>query len=187
MITITNHQSQTGRPSTSRILLWSASSAVVLLILTCGLMVQFPGLADYARPRLRFADFSVENVHQQWGDPKKNLSVDGHFLSVGGARFDSGIGTHAPSLLLLRPKGTFRTLSGLCGIDDEADIRGSVVFQIRADAKTLFDSGLRRGGMPALQFVVDLAPLSAVELITEDGGDGNTLDHADWLALKLSR
>ena len=184
---ITSHQSQTRRPSTLRILLWSASSAVVLLVLTCLLMEQFPGLADYARPRLRFADFSVVNVHQQWGTPKKNLSVDRHVLSVGGAKFDSGIGTHARSLLLLRPRGTFRTLAGLCGIDDETGTRGSVVFQIRADAQTLFDSGLRRGGMPALQFVVDITPFSVVELITEDGGDGNTLDHADWLALKLSR
>ncbi len=49
-------------------------------------------------------DLDVSLATQGWGDPKKNQSIDGHNLSIGGQAFARGFGTHAESVLYINLK-----------------------------------------------------------------------------------
>ncbi len=65
------------------------------------------------------ADLGVDKVHQDWGTPAVDKSVDGHPLSIGGQTFDHGLGTHAGSTLWLDLHGSARRFTARVGVDDE--------------------------------------------------------------------
>lgn len=58
---------------------------------------------------------------------------------------------------------------------------GSVVFKVIGDGKELYNSGLIRTGEKTREISLDLSGIDILELITEDGGDGISGDHANWL------
>ena len=57
---------------------------------------------------------------------------------------------------------------------------GSVVFQLVADGKTVFQSGVLRGSSATLPIKVDVSGVKQLALVVNDAGDGNHSDHADW-------
>jgi alpha-galactosidase len=122
----------------------------------------------------------LQQVEQEWGTAHANKSVDDHPLSIGGKRFDRGVGTHA--------NGTFRILLGAkaerfttaVGVEDEVGQRGSITFKVTGDGKTLWESGVMRGGDRAKQASVDLRGVKVLVLSVNDAGDGINFDHADW-------
>ena len=61
-----------------------------------------------------------------------------------------------------------------------------MVFRLTGDGKTLWDSGLMRGGMPAKPVAVDLHGVKKLTLTVEDGGDGMDFDHADWADAQIA-
>ena len=105
---------------------------------------------------------------------------DGKALTIGGRVFDRGLGVHAASELRYALGGQCTTFSALVGIDDEVGQRGSAQFRVYGDGTLLFDSGLRRGGHPALALNVSVAGVKELRLSVSDGGDNNYYDHADW-------
>jgi alpha-galactosidase len=70
-------------------------------------------------------------------------------------------------------------------VDDETGNLGSVTFRVAADNKTLWESGVMRGGAPAKQVSVDLTGLNTLLLAVGDAGDGMDHDHADWADAKI--
>ncbi|MBX3435657.1 MAG: alpha-galactosidase [Pirellulales bacterium] len=120
-----------------------------------------------------------------WGDAKRDRNVNGQPLAVRGRAFNRGIGTHAPSKLRLRLDKNAQRFTGQIGVDDSAEGRGRVRFQIFADGKQLWDSGPATGTSPPLPFDVDLRGVDILELRVDDGEDGASYDHADWLEPKL--
>jgi alpha-galactosidase len=150
-----------------------AAPYAAALLLGCGLAT-----ASTAVP---LADLDLKTVEQDWGSPHANQSVDGHALSIGGQGFAHGVGTHASSHLRLALDGQGERFTARVGVDDEvAKGRGSVVFKLVGDDKTLWESGVLRGGDPAREVSVDLTAVKTLLLLVEDGGDGNSYDHADW-------
>lgn len=59
--------------------------------------------------------------------------------------------------------------------------KGSVVFSIWCDGHERYRSGVKRGGEPADEVRLDVNGVQLLELRVEDGGDGLSGDHADWL------
>ncbi|GGL67373.1 hypothetical protein GCM10010840_01700 [Deinococcus aerolatus] len=121
-----------------------------------------------------------------WGPVERDGSngeqdqQDGTRLSIGGRVFASGLGVHAASEIRYALGGQCSTFSALVGIDDEVGQRGSAQFRVYGDGTLLFDSGLRRGGNPALALNVSVAGVKELRLSVSDGGDNNYYDHADW-------
>ena len=76
---------------------------------------------------------------------------------------------------------TFKTGYGL-----QAGAGGSVVFVIKADGSEVFRSDLIRDHLRR-DFELDVSGVDSLELITEDGGNGNTSDHSIWVEPELSR
>ncbi|MFO1475484.1 MAG: NPCBM/NEW2 domain-containing protein [Verrucomicrobiota bacterium] len=122
---------------------------------------------------------------QDWGSLGLNKSVDGHSLSIGGKPFATGLGTHANSEIEIDLGGTGEWFEAMAGVDDEKNGRGTVVFKVTDGDRVLWESGLRRGGQPAVPVRVDLRGVKKLVLIVDDGGDGLDSDHADWAEARI--
>jgi len=129
---------------------------------------------------IRLESVDVQNLEQEWGSPHADHSVEGHEISVGGQKFAHGLGTHASSSLRLALGGKGEQFTAFVGVDDEVGKRGSVTFTISGDGKTLWESGVLRGGDAAKPISVDLRGIKILVLSVGDAGDGITYDHADW-------
>lgn len=120
---------------------------------------------------------------QDYGALGSDRSVQGKALQIGGRRFARGLGTHANSTLVYDLAGEFTRFSALVGVDDEMAgyTNSSVRFQVVADGRRLFDSGVMRLGDAARPVDVDVAGVQELHLLVTDGGDGISCDHADWV------
>ena len=109
-------------------------------------------------------------------------SVEGGLLSLGGKTYEHGLGTHAPSLLVVPLGGNALAFEATVGLDDEMKDRrqASVEFKVWADGRLAATSGRLARRMRTAQLKVDLAGVQVVALEVTDGGDGNDSDHADW-------
>ena len=67
------------------------------------------------------------------------------------------------------------------GDGDGSIEKGSVVFRVVGDDKEIFNSGVVRGGEKARDVSLNVSGVDVLELIVEDGGDGISGDHADWI------
>ena len=126
-------------------------------------------------------ELDVSQTTQGWGEPHKNQSVEGHALSIGGAAFQHGLGTHAESELRLNLNGGAEKFFASVGVDDEAMTHpGSVEFSVIGDGQTLWHSGVMRPGDPAKALEINLTGVKMLVLQVGDAGDGIDYDHADW-------
>ncbi|MGC8640254.1 MAG: NPCBM/NEW2 domain-containing protein [Isosphaeraceae bacterium] len=148
-----------------------------LLALSASLALAALGAAD----EIRLSALDLSAAAQGWGSPGKNRSVDGRSLSVGGRRFAHGFGTHADSRLVVDLKGSASRFTAWVGVDDEKkESDGSVEFRVIGDGKTLWKSGVMRGGQTAKHVDVDLSGVKKLVLHVGDAGDGINSDHGDW-------
>jgi hypothetical protein len=133
----------------------------------------------------RLGDILVISATQGWGTPHLNSSAYEQAFSIGGKSYQTGFGTHAISRIEITFPAKYKTFTGSCGVDDEVQNRGSVVFKVLDGEKVVFESPLMRGRMKAADFSVPVTGLSRLTLIVDNGGDGIDSDHADWVNLKL--
>jgi alpha-galactosidase len=127
----------------------------------------------------------LQYVEQDWGAPQANRSVDGHPLLLGGKRFAHGLGTHANSVLRVTLGGKAERFTATVGVDDEVGKKGSGVFKVTGDGKTLWESGVLRGGDPAKDVSVALDGIKRLVLSVGDAGDDINFDHADWADARI--
>lgn len=126
-------------------------------------------------------DLDLSLMDQGWGRARKNRSIDGKPLSVGGQAYPTGIGTHAESMGIVSLDGKGQTFTAMVGVDSEVGKQGSVVFQIVLDGKKVWSSKLLKGGDPAEKCEVNVTGAKDMMLVVTDGGDGIDYDHADWI------
>ncbi len=129
---------------------------------------------------VKLSDLNLTHVEQGWGVPGKNRSVSGNALSIGGKAFSHGIGTHSKSICKINLNRSATRFQAIVGIDSESGNSGSVEFQIELDGKTVWESGVIKGGEQARKVDVKLKGAKTMKLIVTDGGDGTTSDHANW-------
>jgi len=121
-----------------------------------------------------------------WGMPSANRTVEGNPLSVGGKKFERGVGTHAISRMKIDLGGKGLRFFASVGVDDEAQERGSVEFYLLGDKKILWQSGVMKKGEAAKQADVDISGITTLGLLVTDAGDGADWDHADWCEARLT-
>jgi alpha-galactosidase len=130
-------------------------------------------------------DLDVSLTTQDWGDPHKNKSVDGHDLSIGGQTFAHGLGTHAISALFVDLKNSVQTFSASVGVDGEiTNPVASIEFTVLGDGKILWESGVMKAGDAARKFTVNLNGMRTL-LLKVDSDNGVSYDHADWADAKF--
>lgn len=86
------------------------------------------------------------------------------------------------TMLFYRTDGTGgkKQFVGVGSGDGSLD-KGSVVFRLVGDGKELYNSGMVRGGEKAREVSLDMSGIDVLELIVDDGGDGMSGDHANWI------
>ena len=135
---------------------------------------------------VRLDELDVSVASQDWGNPHKNQSVDGHGLTIGGQSFEHGLGTHANSALYVDLKKAAQTFSAEVGVDGEvSNPAASVEFIVLGDGKELWRSGVMKAGETAKNVSVELAGIKTLLLKVGDAGDGISYDHADWADAKF--
>jgi alpha-galactosidase len=137
--------------------------------------------AVWSAQTCRLEDLDLGQMTIGWGQPRSNLSVTQRPLSIGGQKFDRGVGTHAPSGWWIDLSGCARRLHARAGMDDAAaNPAGTVRFKVIGDGRLLWQSTVMHPGDPAQPVAVDLTGVGMLTLVVGDGGDGNSYDHADW-------
>jgi alpha-galactosidase len=126
----------------------------------------------------------LSKTDQDWGSAQANKSVDGHGLSIGGKKFEHGVGTHANSTLQIAVNGKAEQFSAKVGLDDETG-NGSITFKVLGDGKALWESGVMKKGQTAKEVSVDLRGVKLLTLMVGDADDGISFDHADWAEARL--
>lgn len=149
--------------------------AIFLAVLTLG------GALSRADETIALSSLDLRKMSQGFGQPRANLSVDGHPLHMAGKKFDHGVGTHAYSTLDIDLKKAASRFTAFVGVDaDAGNPAASVEFQVIGDGKMLWTSGVMRGNDKAKPVDVPLAGVSRLTLVVTDAGDGVAYDHADW-------
>ncbi|HEX3800819.1 MAG TPA: NPCBM/NEW2 domain-containing protein [Verrucomicrobiae bacterium] len=131
-------------------------------------------------------ELDLSNTSQDWGQPQKDKSVDGHSLRIGKQSFDRGLGTHAVSALYVDLHGSGNKFSSLVGLDsEETNSLASIEFFVIGDGKILWRSGVMKAGEPAKAVEVPLSGIQTLLLRVGDANDGISFDHADWAEAKF--
>jgi len=118
---------------------------------------------------------------------RRNASVSGEALRLGGRSFDRGLGTQSRTLLAYKLEPGSKRFQALVGLDDRAGPLGNVVFKIRVDDKVSFASPPMTPGEPPRAVDVDVSGARVLILITEFGERGDVQDHADWVEARVIR
>jgi hypothetical protein len=121
-------------------------------------------------------------ARQDWGGLQIDRSVYNRPLQIGDRSFATGLGTHANSELVYELDSGGERFEAWVGVDAamRSYTNASVVFQVFADGRPLFDSGVMRVETPARRVSVPLAGARVLKLVVTDAGDGKNCDHADW-------
>ncbi|MFM2218011.1 MAG: hypothetical protein RL240_2329 [Planctomycetota bacterium] len=126
-----------------------------------------------------------ENAKVGWKSPMfDRVPGEDVALSIGGKLFGHGFYAHAPSVYTYKISGKWIRISGNVGLADGHD--GTCVFVLRGDGKELWRSTVIHQGS-LLAFDVKVQDVEVLELIVEDGGDGNGADWGLWTDVQLHR
>ncbi|MEV4424397.1 endo-alpha-N-acetylgalactosaminidase family protein [Streptomyces sp. NPDC053792] len=132
------------------------------------------------------SDLDWTSATNGWGPVERDLSNgetgtgDGSPLRIGGVAYAKGLGTHAPAKVRYYLGGRCTSLTAEVGVDDVQTTRGSVRFSVLADGAQKVTSPVLKAADPAWPLIADVTGASYVDLVVDDGGDGNGNDHADW-------
>jgi len=123
----------------------------------------------------------LEGGFQSYNVLQINKSVEGNKLKVGGVEYEKGLGTHTVSEYKYAIKGGYNYFEASIGLDDESGCDNVAIFVVNGDEEELYRSNLIKPGEMAVNIKVPISGVNEIFLITEDGGDGISCDHTDWL------
>ncbi|CAM5597782.1 hypothetical protein SNARM312S_06330 [Streptomyces narbonensis] len=132
------------------------------------------------------SDLDWTSATNGWGPVERDLSNgetgtgDGSPLRIGGVTYAKGLGSHAPAKVRYYLGGRCTSLTAEVGVDDVQTSRGTVRFSVLADGTEKAKSPVLKATDTAWSLTADVTGASYVELVADDGGDGNGNDHADW-------
>jgi len=122
-----------------------------------------------------------------WGDrPLKDLSITGAELKIKDKVYAQGIGTQAPSEIVLALDGKVKGFSCLAGVDVRAGDVGALSFIVLADDKKLFSSQVLKSSSDPVTISVDVTGAKELRLVVDPAGP-NDWDQADWVNLKFRK
>jgi alpha-galactosidase len=125
-------------------------------------------------------ELDLNKMLQDWDRPQINRAISQKPLSIGGQTFERGVGTHSHSIVYLDLAGGSDRFQASVGLDDNSGGKGSVTFEVVADGRTVFQSGVMTPGQPAMPVDVDVRGVRTLLLLVGDADDGFAFDHANW-------
>lgn len=159
---------------------YAALSAILLVMLVLLLVQMRPVSVAETENSILLTKIPMNTARQDYKDPVRNLSVEGHPLKSRNRIYREGIGTHASSLLSFRLPDNAESFHFGASIDDETYGHGDCAFIIKLDGKEVWNSGRMTGNDSPRFDSVMVDGHEILELVTDPLGS-NTSDHADWL------
>ncbi|MEG1312357.1 MAG: NPCBM/NEW2 domain-containing protein, partial [Romboutsia sp.] len=138
------------------------------------------------------SDGNATSSRVGWGKVEKDLAPDKSTIKLkrkgSEIEYAKGVGAHAESKLVynIENKG-FEFFESYIGIDDCArGTKASATFEIYADDKKIYDSGLMTGNDEQKHVKVLLKGINELKLITTDGGSNSiSSDQTVWADAKF--
>ncbi len=154
----------------------------ILLLSACSLS---------AKIRICWLDeMNLSTMISGWDEPKKKFSVEGRQpLTLNGKVFKRGIGTHAFSDFTINLHTNAISFEAIVGMDDRAAAfrsGGTAVFKVYVDDILSFESRLMHANSTPQKIRIRLKNAKKINLVIEDGGDGQHGDHANWVDAKIT-
>ena len=118
---------------------------------------------------------------------RRNATVGGEVLRVGGRPYDRGLGTRSRTFLIYKLEPGARRFQAQVALDDRAGPLGSVAFRVQVDRTIRYESPTMTAGEPPRTIDVDVAGGKALVLMTEFGDRGDIQDVADWIEARIIR
>jgi len=110
---------------------------------------------------------------------------NGTQMSIGGVTYDKGIGVHSLSSISYATNSVYTILSGFIGLDDHCVTAGSVQFEVYLDGNLTYLSPIVGPDDVAIPININIQDVDTVRLATNNGGDDNIHDWANWADLKF--
>lgn len=120
--------------------------------------------------------------------PVADRSRDGNPLTLGGKKFERGVGMEARSQMVIELGGGARRFHAVVGVDDDvpADQPARVEFRVLGDHRwLLWSSGSMTPGQPPKAIDLDLSGMRQLTLVAVDFGEWHDCNHADWADARL--
>lgn len=145
--------------------------------------------APLGQEYIRLSSLEIEKTKCGWENhtPKKDKSIDGNKITVGGKVYESGVGTHGPSQIIIKLNGSVTDFYTVLGVDDEVKEAGNFDYHVyvKAEGGTTEDVAkgtINRFSNQSVDIHADnLSGWKYLYLETSNGTDGtNTCDHVDW-------
>lgn len=137
--------------------------------------------AGAAEKEIWLDEIDLETMTCSGGTPRRNESFGGRPLRIFRKKIGRGVGTCAPSIIILKLDRAKR-FHARVGLDAEILNKGdgSVRFRVFSENGILADSGVLTKRKGPVDIDVDIHKEKYLALEATDGGDGNAFDHADW-------
>jgi hypothetical protein len=140
-------------------------------------------LSDLEPSQYRFEPFL--DVPWPW---RRDRNVQGGRLVLREVEYPKGVGLHSRSEISYRLDGAYRAFQATIGIDDDAQGKGSALFEVLVDGNSAYKSGELTGASAAVALPrIDLTGAKTVTLRVDYGAMADILDHADWCDAVLIR
>jgi len=118
---------------------------------------------------------------------RRDQSIDGNPLRLGGRTYRKGLGVHSRCELTYELKGSFRRFLADFGIDGEVGEKGDVDVAVLVDGVPRFERKSVTGRDGPVPVALDVAGAARLTLRVDFGRDLDICDHADWANARLIR
>ena len=118
---------------------------------------------------------------------RRDRSVDGNPLRLGGRTYRKGLGVHSRCELTYALDGAYRRFLADVGIDEEVGDKGDVDVAVLVDGKVVFERKGLTGRAAPLPVALDIAKAARLTLRVDFGRRFDICDHADWANARLIR
>lgn len=145
--------------------------------------------APLGQEYIRLSSLEIEKTKCGWENhtPKKDKSIDGNNITVGGKVYESGVGTHGPSQIIIKLNGSVTDFHTVLGVDDEVKEAGNFDYHVYVKAEGGATEDVAKGTINRFSnqsvdiHADNLSGWKYLYLETSNGTDGtNTSDHVDW-------
>ena len=145
--------------------------------------------APWGQEYIRLSSLEIEKTKCGWENhtPKKDKSIDGNNITIGGKVYESGVGTHGPSQIIIKLNGSVTDFYTVLGVDDEVKEAGNFDYHVYVKAEGGATEDVAKGTVNRFSnqsvdiHADNLSGWKYLYLETSNGNDGtNTCDHVDW-------
>ncbi len=145
--------------------------------------------APWGQEYIRLSSLEIEKTKCGWENhtPKKDKSIDGNNIIIGGKVYESGVGTHGPSQIIIKLNGSVTDFYTVLGVDDEVKEAGNFDYHVYVKAEGGATEDVAKGTINRFSnqsvdiHADNLSGWKYLYLETSNGNDGtNTCDHVDW-------